>query len=273
MLTWLRRNRRLLTYAVCVVFAVAPALLAASALGQIPPIDNGDGYFYPTTVQFAAGEFYVAEDGGTATIAVTLSASYTKTVTIDYQTDDGTATAPTNYQATSGTLTFSPGQTSATFQVTINNTGSSQDLNLYLSLSNPTGGAALGIPSEAVLTIVAPNATPSVEFAYGQYYVAADDGSATIRVTLSEASSQVASVSFSTSDGTATSPTDYQAVSGTLEFPPDQTTATFQVPINNVGSTQNLTVNLNLSSPSGATLGPSTAVLTIIPANYGCSTQ
>jgi hypothetical protein len=85
------------------------------ALGQIPPTY---GYGYGgSTVEFAYGEYYIAEDAGSVTIRVTLSAPSSQTVTVDYSTSDGTATAPTDYQSASGTLTFSPGQTSAAFQV------------------------------------------------------------------------------------------------------------------------------------------------------------
>jgi hypothetical protein len=248
-------------------------LVSDSALGQIPPTYGyGYGYGNNLTVQFASSEYYVAEDGGSATITVTLSAAASQTVTVDYSTSDGTATAPSDYQSASGTLMFSPGQTSASFQVGINNAGFSQDLTVNLSLDNPTGGASLGDPFMAVLTIVPPNYNPTVEFEYPDFYVAEDGSSATITVSLSGPCSQTVTVDYNTSDGTATAPTDYQPASGTLMFGPDQTSATFQVYVNNADFSQNLTVNLTLSNPTGgATLGsPSTAVLTIIPPNATC---
>src|SRR2546422_4121094 len=47
-------------------------------------------------------------DSGTvaATFVVSLSEVSTSTVTVRYRTADGSATAPSDYQATSGTLTF-----------------------------------------------------------------------------------------------------------------------------------------------------------------------
>ena len=47
-----------------------------------------------------------------ATLTVSLSAASGKTVTVDYATTAGTATAGDDYTAGSGTLTFSPGDTS-----------------------------------------------------------------------------------------------------------------------------------------------------------------
>ena len=43
----------------------------------------------------------------------------TKTVTVDYATSNGTATAGSDYTATSDTLTFSAGETSKTIAVTV----------------------------------------------------------------------------------------------------------------------------------------------------------
>ena len=55
----------------------------------------------------------------TADFMVRLSRAVTETVTVDYFTRDGTATAGEDYVATSGTLTFTPGETEKTVSVTI----------------------------------------------------------------------------------------------------------------------------------------------------------
>lgn len=54
-----------------------------------------------------------------AQLAVTLSAASTSTVTVNYATVDGTAIAPSDYTAQTGTLTFAPGETSKTISITI----------------------------------------------------------------------------------------------------------------------------------------------------------
>ncbi|WP_408589829.1 cadherin-like domain-containing protein [Novosphingobium sp.] len=54
------------------------------------------------------------------TFTVTLSSASVQTVTVNYATADGSATAGSDYVATSGTLTFAPGETSKTVAVTVN---------------------------------------------------------------------------------------------------------------------------------------------------------
>lgn len=63
----------------------------------------------------------VEGDSGTtnAVFTVTLSAASGQTVTVNYATADGTATQPADYSSTSGTLTFTPGQTSRTITVPV----------------------------------------------------------------------------------------------------------------------------------------------------------
>jgi fibronectin-binding autotransporter adhesin len=73
----------------------------------------------------------------TMTFTATLDAASGKTVTVDYATSNGTATAGSDYTAASGTLTFSPGETSKTFTVTVSgDTTSESDETVTATLSN-----------------------------------------------------------------------------------------------------------------------------------------
>jgi Calx-beta domain/RTX calcium-binding nonapeptide repeat (4 copies) len=89
-------------------------------------------------------------DSGTKILSlpVTLSAVSTKPVTVGFATADGTATAGSDYLSASGTLTFNPGETSKTVDVTINgDTTVEPDEDFVVSLSsavNATLGADVG---------------------------------------------------------------------------------------------------------------------------------
>lgn len=72
-----------------------------------------------TPPNISVGDITVNNLSGTATFTVSLSGSYALPVTVDYATADDTATAPGDYTATSGTLTFAPGESVKTVEVAI----------------------------------------------------------------------------------------------------------------------------------------------------------
>jgi hypothetical protein len=80
------------------------------------------------------------EGGGTtnAVFSVNLSAASTQTVTVNYATRNNSATAPADYTATSGTLTFAPGERSKTFTVPVAADCVAEGTeNFFVELSNP----------------------------------------------------------------------------------------------------------------------------------------
>ena len=83
-----------------------------------------------------------ATEGTDASLAfvVTLAPAGTTAVTVDYATADGTATQGDDYTATSGTLTFAPGETTKTITVPIVDDDEEDDgETLTLTLSNTVG--------------------------------------------------------------------------------------------------------------------------------------
>jgi hypothetical protein len=76
----------------------------------------------------------------TATFTVTLSPAASSGVTVDFATADGTATQPADYQSASGTLTFTPGDTSETVAVqVVGDTVDEVDETFLVNLVNPSG--------------------------------------------------------------------------------------------------------------------------------------
>ena len=86
-----------------------------------------------------------------------------------------------------------------------------------MTLFNPTGGATLGTPSNAVVTIVDNDSV--IAFSTATYSVIENAGVARITVTRMGGATDFASVGFFTADGTATTGLDYAGVSGTVTFP------------------------------------------------------
>ena len=224
----------------------------------------------PGTLAFSSSAYSVAEDGTSVNITVNRTGGSDGSVSVKYATSNGTAAAGSDYTAAGGTLTFADGQTSNTFTVAvIDDTVYDGDKTVNLTLSNVTGGAALGTQNTAVLTITDNEvAQPgTLAFSSGTYSVAEDGTSVTITVDRTGGSDGVVSVDYATSDETAEAGSDYTAASGTLTFASGQTSNTFTVAVNdNSVYGGDKTVNLTLSNATGgAALGAqNTAVLTIL---------
>ncbi len=108
----------------------------------------------PLTVGFTSIDYKFTE-GATATITAKLSKPSSDPVTVQYATGLGSAIADRDYVPTSGTLTFPPNTTQQSFTIqTIDDQKYQGERGVLVSLSNPTGGAALGIPPHARLDIL-----------------------------------------------------------------------------------------------------------------------
>ena len=99
--------------------------------------------------------------GATLDFAVTMGRASSSTVTVDYATADGTATAGEDYTAASGTLTFEPGEIAKAVSVEVIDDGHDEgEETLTLTLSNPSGGNAWLADAEAIGVIENTDAMP-----------------------------------------------------------------------------------------------------------------
>jgi chitinase len=220
-------------------------------------IDDDD-----TGPSISIGDASVSE-GQQAAFLVTLSAPVVSPVTVDYATADGSATAPADYQPTSGTLTFEPGQTVSQIVVHVAGDTVSEIRETYaLNLPNATGAT---ISDGVGVGTINDDDTPSMAVANATVTEGnAGTVNAVFNVTLSFASSQTVTVAYATADGSATAPADYQATSGTLTLDPGETAGQILVPV--AGDTAievAETFSLNLTTAVNATFADATAQGTI----------
>ena len=208
----------------------------------------------------------VSESVGNASLTVTMNKESFQSVSVNYSTQDGTATSSTDYTSGSGSVTISAGQTSTTISVPITNDSTaevSESFTVTLGGVTPSGAADL-IVATATVTIT-DNDIPTLSIA--NLLVSESVGNATLTVTLNNPHRQDVSVDYATTDGSATSGSDYTAVSDSVTIDATHTTATFNVPILNDNlneSEESFTVTISNVSPSAsATISTDTATVTI----------
>ena len=143
-------------------------------------------------------------------LKVRLSKPSGKPVTVQYATADGSAKSPADYAATSGALTFDPGEDEQIIHVAVRG-DAAVELDEALTVSVGDASAALTIEDDEPLALSV--ASPKV-----------DEGApATFTVALDEAGTSSVSVDYEVKGVTADVPADVAAASGTLVFAAGET--------------------------------------------------
>ena len=197
---------------------------------------------------------------------ITLSNISSQTISVNYNTADGTATtADSDYTSTSGNLIFNPGETQKTITVVSNGDNKYETNETFnLNLTTPvnaaiTNGAAVG-------TINNDDSIPTI--AIGD--VSQNEGQSgttnfIFPVTLSNPTYQTVTVNYATANGISTAGVDYNSASGTLTFNPGETQKNITVGV--IGNTtveNDKNFLVNLSNLSNAALADNQAVGTIL---------
>ncbi|HEX5096575.1 MAG TPA: Calx-beta domain-containing protein, partial [Acidimicrobiia bacterium] len=191
------------------------------------------------------------ENAGPVAFSVIMTNSSGTTQTVDYATSDGSATAGADYTATSGTLTFTAGQTSKTVNVPVlNDTLNEADEMFTLTLSNTT--LALN-DATAAGTITDDDAEPTVSI--GDAGAPEGDGTVSFTVSLSALSGQEVDVDYATTDGTALAGSDYVAATGTAVIPAGSASTTIDVTVTDDTTYENDEgFTIEISSPFNASI-------------------
>jgi hypothetical protein len=247
------------TFTVTLTGPVNASINRSQATGIIAN-DDAAGRF-----QFAGPSYAQPEDGGSVTVTVNRVSGLSGAASVNYATAGGTATAGTDYTAVSGTLDFAEGESSKTFAVPLTaDTTNEPSETIILTLSSPTGGALLGVPTSATITILNDDLA-LYQFATTFYEAGEPDGRVVLTVTRGGDPNTGASVNYTTADGTATEMSDYNLTLGTLHFAPGETQKTLTVLVTDdaLGEVDE-TFLVSLSAPTGGVLGtPATATVTL----------
>jgi hypothetical protein len=211
------------------------------------------------TISIAASSRLEGAQGtsSNASFEVKLSNPSFQTITVSFATADGTATAGNDYAATSGTVTFNPGETTKPIDVEVKGDNIDEINEAFLvNLSNPTNATIATV--QAAGTILDDDGpTMSIDS------VSVTEGNsgfvnAVFTVTLSAPSVQDILVSCSTTGVTANPNGDFQRlVNFPLSFPAGTTSATVTVRVFGdfiIENDEQFTVTLQ--NPSNATIAP-----------------
>ncbi len=224
-------------------------------------ITNDDSSSDPT---ISIDDVTVTEGNTGSTVAqftISLSASSTETITVDYATADNTATtADGDYDAISNTtVTFNPGELNKTVDVTVNgDTNDEVDETFFVNLTNPTNAIIADDQGEG--TITNDDFTTDPEISIDDVSVTEGDAGTTIAqftVSLSGTSTETITVDYSTEDNTATSADgDYdEIILATITFDPGDFEKTIDITINgDTNSESDETFFVNLTNPTNATI-------------------
>lgn len=227
-------------------------------------------------ISFTAAAFSAGEDGTVITTITVQRVGGSGDVSVTVALTDGAAVAPADYANAPVVLTWLAGDnTNKTFAVPIvNDHDDEQDELLTMTLGSPTGGATIGSPASATLTIVDDDAAGTVQFDAATYTYGEDGTTpAAIMVTRTGGMDGVIQVTVTGIDGTASSDPQLAAEPGdyTLSFVvtfADQFAGPVLVPLtifNDPLPEQDETFTAQLMSPTnGAVLGAlSSATVTL----------
>ncbi|MBK8150282.1 MAG: InlB B-repeat-containing protein [Acidobacteria bacterium] len=237
--------------------------------------------FAPTgTVQFSSATYSVTEGTATVTLTATRTGGSSGAVTANYSLGGGTATGTAacgtpgqDYVNTGGSVSWANGDAAdKTFNVTICNDAVyelSQTFGATLSIGS--GGATLGTPNPATVTINNDDSAPTIAIADVSQNEG-DSGTTNFGfgIAVTGASEVSAGFSVATADGTATAPTDYSSLGTTaISAPADvnRTTTTYPGLVVSVnGDTMfesNETFFMNSSGCTDCTISDNQAIATI----------
>ena len=256
------------------MFRLEPHPLVNETLRQCDPSVDPACVAAPTSVQIRVTDASVTESatpGNCANIRISINVALDSAQTVVLSTSNDTADAGTDYTATSQTVTFPAGITSQDICIPILNDNFYETQEKFsVALSNGSAGLKdssgnLSGKTTGTVTIDDDDVQPTLSV----NDISINEGSTgSFTVTMSAAMGIPATFNWSTTNGTAVAPGDYNSVpSSGVTFAPGETTKTIQVVTNtdNISeASENFSVNLVVVSGAQTTGGKLSGTGTIV---------
>ena len=238
----------------------------------------------PGILQFSNSVYSVNEDAGFVTVTVSRTQGMDGDISITYATAAGGATAGSDFESTTGVLSWANNETTPrTFQVPIISDEiieSSESFTVTLSNAQPLrNGPQIGTPSVATVTInnidppivepPEPELNPGLlQFAQAALSIDESAGTLTVNVLRVSGADGGVSVQYASSDGQAIAGSDYEPANGTLFWASGDTLPkSFTININSdtdIDPNETFSVTLQGGLPSSEIIGsPQVLVVSI----------
>lgn len=170
-------------------------------------------------VFFEPGHYTVMESCGDFELRVVRRGDLSALVTVDYETEDGSAEAGSDYIGKKGTLTFPPGVDEQRFRIeVIDDDVFEQDEHFYVRLSNISDNATLSTPKVATVMILDDDHGGIFAFASKDHELVESVGTYELKVQRYSGARGKVIIPYQTEDGTAKAGKDYEPLSGELVF-------------------------------------------------------
>jgi hypothetical protein len=228
-------------------------------------------------LRWSSSAYSVSEGSGQVVLTVSRSGGSAGAVTVDYAIAGGSATAPPGVGADfggplpsgslMGTLQFGANVMSRTLTIPIvNDSEVEPDEQFTVTLQNPQGGASVGVPGVATVTIVDNDRTGTAQFSQSTMTVQEFSPSASLTVTRTGSTGAQATVSYEVTGNIALVDPAFRV--GTVTFPAGHGSSQLVLPlVGNTTADGNALLTVTLESPltGGIALGtPNPATVTVV---------
>ncbi|XP_060648378.1 sodium/calcium exchanger 1 isoform X3 [Drosophila nasuta] len=186
---------------------------------QLHRIDDDDDDDEPTRIYFEPGHYTVMENCGEFEVRVVRRGDISTYSTVDFETEDGTASAGSDYVGKKGTLTFPPGVDEQRFKIEIiDDDIFEEDECFYIRLFNPSEFVSICVPQIATVMILDDDHAGIFAFAEASYEICESVGVYEVVVMRYSGARGSVIVPYWTEDITAIDGKHYEGAHGELHF-------------------------------------------------------
>jgi hypothetical protein len=242
-----------------------PVLLASLAIALSFVWSHPASAAAAGTLEMSATSYGAVQSLGVKITTVNRVGGSSGAVSVTCRTVNSTALAGRDYTALTRTLTWANGDaTPKNCDIPIANQAAfNGSRTFFVELSNPSG-ATLGNPLQSTVVIYGNQPNSRVALSSAAFSVKQNAGSLAVTVTRTGVAG-AASVSYATANSTAVAGADYTAEHGSLSWAAgDMSAKTIHIPISNAKPFSGAKkFALAIASPSGTSLGTSSAIVSI----------